>query len=173
MALYRANLRRSAKCLEFILRGTWMDVLSCMVIHTFHDSCWKTEKLRYVTYNKWNAVLCFPSCAAAVERRPWALSSKPLANSGRTASGDEPQPPSGTTFAARKTQRGGEKNQKEAKRERRSAKRREGSGWEQSMDAVRIEGTARSSLTRKRKISKLSRRIETRRQVSSHFVTLC
>lgn len=34
------------------------------------------------------------------------------------------------------------------------------------MDAVRIEGTARSSLTRKRKISKLSRRIETRRQVS-------
>lgn len=33
------------------------------------------------------------------------------------------------------------------------------------MDAVRIEGTARSSLTRKRKISKLSRRIETRRQV--------
>lgn len=34
------------------------------------------------------------------------------------------------------------------------------------MDAVRLEGTASSSLTRKRKISKLSRRIETRRQVS-------
>lgn len=34
------------------------------------------------------------------------------------------------------------------------------------MDAVRIEGTVHSSLTRKRKISKWSRRIETRRQVS-------
>ncbi|KAL0172411.1 hypothetical protein M9458_032722, partial [Cirrhinus mrigala] len=35
------------------------------------------------------------------------------------------------------------------------------------MDAARIEGTAHSHLTRKRKISKLSRRTETRRQVSS------
>lgn len=50
-------------------------------------------------------------------------------------------------------------------REKEVQERRKGRRWKQSMDAVRIEGTARSSLTRKRKISKLSRRTETRRQV--------
>lgn len=89
-----------------------------------------------------------------------------LTKDGRRAGQlSKPQPPPAPAVHwERKTERERERN--------RRARGREGSGWKQSMDAVRIEGTARSSLTRKRKISKLSRRIETRRQVSlcsSHF----
>lgn len=96
-----------------------------------------------------------------------------LTEDGRTAGqASKPQTSTSGSCPLRKTERKERERARErGKRERTSVRRSEGSGWKQSMDAVRIEGTARFSLTRKRKISKLSRRIETRRQVGTFFRT--
>lgn len=101
-----------------------------------------------------------------------------LTEDGRRAGrASEPQTSTSSSCPLRKTERKERESARErGKRERTSVRRSEGSGWKQSMDAVRIEGTARFSLTRKRKISKLSRRIETRRQVrdlSSELFDFC
>lgn len=135
---------------------------SCQPLH--NSPHLQSHDLIFTAVHKFNTVQYISVFVhvAASEQWPWTSICKFPANSRRAEGGT-------TVHNFHQHQLSSESKRKREKeteaRERTRARRREESGWTQSMDAVRIEGTARSSLTRKRKISKLSRRIETRRQV--------